>query len=322
MVTAINIVVPCTKRKSRLATSDLQLRTIRSSTLQEKHRIWVQRLRRASADVLRARELYAGDHWSVVRSLVEAAGKSGFAANVWVCSAGYGLIPLDAKVRPYAATFASGFPDSVTRGIRDRSSDQAAKDWWTFLAKWQGPVPRAPRSIAVLARRYPDCPLLVAASPTYINAIEEDVASAAKAVADAGNLMIFSGNPRKDSRIASHYVPCPAVLQHAVGGARTSLNVRVLREVLERTGPGALNHLAVRRLLERLIKQQPKPRRTQRRTVTDSVVERYIAQRLKAEGGSSFGALLRKFRDEGYACEYSRFRALFRDVQRRGSHGK
>ena len=322
MVTAINIVVPCTKRKSRLATSDLQLRTIRSSTLREKHRIWLQRLRYASGDVLPARELYAGDHWSVVRSLAEAASKSGFAANVWVCSAGYGLIPLNAKVRPYAATFTSGFPDSVTRGIRDTSSDRIAKDWWTFLTKWQGPVPRAPRSIAVLARRYPNCPLLVAASPKYLNAIEEDVASAAQTVGDAGNLMIFSGNPRKDSRIASYYVPCPAVLQRAVGGARTSLNVRVLRKVLERTCPGELNHRAVQRLLERLIRQQPQPRRTQRRTVTDNAVVRYIARRLKADGASSFGALLRKFRDEGYACEYSRFRALFRDVQWRGSHGK
>ncbi len=321
MDAVINIVVTCTKRKSRLAPPDLQLRTISSKSLGQKHRVWLRRLRNASGSAMPVSNLYAGDHWSVVRSLSDAASKAGFEAKVWVSSAGYGLVPLHAKVHPYTATFAPGLPDSVAHGIRGASAGQVAKEWWRLLTKWSGPTPRAPRSIAVLARRHPNCPLIIVASPSYMNAIEEDVASAAQIVGGTGNLMIFSRAPNKDSRIAPYYLPCSAVLQRVVGGARTSLNVRILRSVLERAHPGKLNHASVRHVLQRLIRKHPQRRSPARRSASDAEVRRYIAQHLEANGAGRFGPLLRKFRDEGNACEYSRFRALFQGVQRQGSHG-
>ena len=50
----------------------------------------------------------------VARGLPDEAG--GRPAQLWACSAGYGLIRADALVRPYAATFTSGHPDSVPSG--------------------------------------------------------------------------------------------------------------------------------------------------------------------------------------------------------------
>ncbi len=142
MERAINIVVTCTKRKSQPATSNLRLRSVRAKTVAEKLDIWLNRLGAASSELLPGRELYAGDHWSIVKSLADTAAKSGLVARVWVCSAGYGLISLDSKVRPYAATFTPGLPDSVARGIRKPPAAQVGKEWWGLLTKWSGPNPR------------------------------------------------------------------------------------------------------------------------------------------------------------------------------------
>ncbi len=322
MLFAINVVVTCTKRKSGRTSSDLRMRTVGGKTISERHRRWLSRLRKNRDNPLYARELYAGDHWTVVKSLPEVAAGSGFSARIWVCSAGYGLIPLDARVHSYQATFTPGSPDSVSHGIQCDSPNQAAKTWWKLLAGWRGPTPRTPRSISDLARRYPGCPLLIVASPAYLNAIEDDIALAAKILNHPEQLMVFSRIPRSGSPVTPYIVPCSAILQRVVGGARTSLNVRLLRKILQQNRFGELRYTSVRRMLQNLTRRQPSEGRVLRRSATDTEVGEYIAHELRTSGETSLGRLLQKFRNGANACEYSRFRRLLRDVQRRGSNGR
>src|SRR5258707_1212852 len=80
---------------------------------------WVERLAsEVNTPAVRAVDLYAGEHWRVAASLpdlvIDAA--TGTDARLWACSAGYGLIPAHAMVRPYAATLSPGHADSVTGG--------------------------------------------------------------------------------------------------------------------------------------------------------------------------------------------------------------
>jgi hypothetical protein len=321
MPNVINIVVACTKRKRARTIPDLQLRTVSGKTLIARYRAWRSRLGKNSDRFLYARDLYAGDHWTVVKSLPEVAARSGFAARVWVCSAGYGLIPLDARVHSYQATFTPGSPDSVSRGSQNGSASQAAKLWWELLSSWRGPVPNAPRSIHALARRHPRCPLLIVASPGYVNAIEDDLASAAKILRQPGDLIVFSSVPRTNSPLSSYFVPCSAVLQRVVGGARTSLNVRLLRRILQQCRSGRLRHTSVRQSLQNLIRRQPQEARVIRRSASDAQVRRYIARELKVNRKIKLGPLLQKFRCRGNACEYSRFRRLLWDAQKRGIRG-
>src|SRR5690606_19107620 len=110
-----------------------------------------------------ALDLYAGEHWSIVRRLppVTASGQS--PVTLWILSAGYGLIPAKAKVRPYAATFSSGHPDCV-------GSNGERRRWWRTLTQWPGPKPGAPRSVEALARRDPNAAIVMAVSPPYLDA--------------------------------------------------------------------------------------------------------------------------------------------------------
>jgi hypothetical protein len=318
----INIVVTCTKRKRFSAKRELQLRTVGGKTVSEKNQMWLRRLRSSSGDRVLASELYAGDHWSVVRSLGETAAVSGFTAKIWICSAGYGLIPLNANVHPYAATFSPRLRDSITHGMPEASVDESARQWWRLLAKWAGPKVGCPRSIESLARRHPKSPLLIVASPSYLAAIEDDIELAAKLLNDSRSLLIFSGNPRKSSQIMRHCLPCSAVLQRVVGGARTSLNVRLARRMLERLAPGKLDHGRAKRELQRLIDRQPKMGGLRRQRTSDASIQEFILRGLKKDQDATFGSLLRQFRDRGNACEYSRFRALFRGIQRENLHGR
>ena len=79
---------------------------------EERCRMWTTRLEDDTVAPIAAHDLYCGDHWAVAKGL--AAGAQSRRVELWVASAGYGLVPASAPLKPYAATF--------TPGIRIRSS--------------------------------------------------------------------------------------------------------------------------------------------------------------------------------------------------------
>ena len=122
--------------------------------------------------LIAARDLYAGEHWMVACGLPDLAG--GGRIRLWVCSAGYGLIPADAPVRPYAATFTGGHPDSVPGGA------DGATAWWHALSLWEGPSSGQPRSIRELAAKEPAASYPAGAFRSYLHACRDDIAAASQ----------------------------------------------------------------------------------------------------------------------------------------------
>src|SRR5690606_27064373 len=117
-------------------------------------------------------DLYRGAYWNAVLTIPEAARKGRLEPEIWICSAGYGLIPSWAKVCPYASTFMACHADAV---FKTRVPGYAHKDarikWWKMLAEWEGPVPGQPRTVTALAESRPDQPMLVIASAPYLQAM-------------------------------------------------------------------------------------------------------------------------------------------------------
>jgi hypothetical protein len=111
----VNIVVTCTKRKRFPLAPGLQMREVLAADRGNGFANWIERLSTSDAETVLARNLYAGEHWSIVRSLEDVAASSGLEATVWICSAGYGLIGLDSRIKPYSATFASNHADTVCK---------------------------------------------------------------------------------------------------------------------------------------------------------------------------------------------------------------
>lgn len=299
---ATHVVVTCANRKRLPVPATLSASSLSRVPVRSRASEWIQRLVTASAPTAPALELYAGEHWSVVRSLPPAAAAAQRPISLWILSAGYGLIPSDAPIHPYAATFSSRHADSV-------ATNSTRPVWWTALSNWTGPDPSAPRSLTQLAQRDPLATILVAVSPPYLQACREDLGEAATALAAPAQLSVICTGASSKS-LGHHMLPGDARLQHALGGTRQALNVRVLAHLI-REHRGPLNRETAAHTLDRLLSRQPALVRYDRKQCSDSEVSSYIRERLNSSGSLSRTRLLREFRDCGNACEQSRFATLF-----------
>ncbi len=161
----LHIVVTCANRKRRPVPQSMQLRrTTGTRTIQRAAR-WMQRLNTSDLDTVRAENLYAGEHWDIARGLADLAA-TGFARpTLWIASAGWGLIPIDAAIRPYSATFSTRHPDSVSHDT------QGAQDWWSALADWEGPDSRCSSLANVPGGRPSSRPCLTGALPALLRGV-------------------------------------------------------------------------------------------------------------------------------------------------------
>lgn len=303
----VHLVVTCANRKTRPVPSPLRLRHIRRRTPAARATAWVDQLEGSQEPTLPARDLYAGEHWQVVRDLEQTSAAAGLNATLWVCSAGYGLVPAGAFLRPYGATFTTGHPDSVSTNPRDGAS------WWTALAGWPGPEPTAPRTLQDLARRDPDACFLLALSSVYLAACAEDVQHAAAELASPEHLTIISAGTAPRGPLGRHLAPADARLQSALGGTRQSLNVRILTLLMRQPSPLTRTHLSG--TLEGWLKMAPPLVKHERLPRTDAQVAGFIRRRLVTEPDATASRLLREFRDLGFACEQHRFASIYHALE-------
>lgn len=295
----LHLVVTCASRKRIAVPSTLQLRQVTGARTGTRVQRWTQRLTDSAVQTVSAEDLYAGEHWDVARSLPDHA--SAFRhATLWVASAGWGLIPATATIRPYSATFTAGHPDSIPDGRR------GCVAWWDAVTHWQGPAPGAPRSLAALVADNPRDRVLVALSQAYFAACTNDLTAAATAAADGQLTLIATGVRHPD--FTNWQLAADARLQLLLGGTRSSLNARVTAHLLR---AGLTDHDAMQRHLRRMLAKAPALPIFTRRRLTDAQIIRYIRQRRQRQPTVSRSRLLTELRQAGMACEQARFADLF-----------
>ena len=309
---SVNVIVTCTNRKRAPVPDALRIRSLGRGTLPARAIAWTKRLSRSHSVKLLASELYAGEHWSVVRRLAALGERTGRTTRVWICSAGYGMIPMDAPIQPYGATFQSGDPDAVVGSAEDAKSDAAR--WWSCLSKWRGPRPGSPRSLTELAQLDPASPMLIAVSPPYLQALSDDARRAREVLSDAGSLVIVSAARAPFHEIAENIVSCDARLQVLVGGTKIGLNARLAEYILADERIDSISVAQVRTRFEGIMKETQKAQAIERTPMTDAEVRAFIRDALRENPKSKHSPLLRRLRDSGRACEQSRFASLFREV--------
>jgi hypothetical protein len=239
-LSAITVITNCTNRKKITDYGQRKLGLYSSTRLTDRCGQWIQALKEPSETTMPARDLYAGDHWSVMKSL-NALLEEEVDLSLWIVSAGYGLISERATVSAYSCTFTSGQEDSIHRGVITVSKDANSRMWWKNLQKWQGPDPGQPRSVEELVRQNPETTLLVVLSQEYLKAIQDDLRRAFEAIANPENFLIVSvGTDRIDLPIKKHLLPGDARLQQLfasdpASGRTTmvSLNAKVARRIIE-----------------------------------------------------------------------------------------
>lgn len=305
----VNVVVTCTKDKRHSVAKECQLRNVPGDSLPVRLKEWQSRLKRNWRDRVVVGDLYSGDHWANVRSFES----SYFDIDIWVCSAGFGLVRFDDSITPYAATFSGNHPDSVSAGLTDGERSSASKQWWERTSRWKAHFKDRPRSLAALMATYPKRSTLIVASETYLRAIADDVREGVAHLHDPDQLAIVCSGAKSLDGLDENLVPCDARLQAATGGARRSLNTRLANKILrESRVPPRASTLAVRYC--KLLSQQPELEKYDRKPLSDDQVRQFIRKKLVKDDSLRHTPLLRMLRDDDKACEQKRFSSLFKEV--------
>jgi hypothetical protein len=300
---ALHIVVTCANRKRQVVAPQLRLGDLDQRRPAARFAAWTGRLGNSPHPRHAALDLYAGEHWQVVRSLTTDMPNADEAV-LWVASAGYGLIPMDAEICAYAATFSAPARDTVGVTLAE------VTDWWRRLGDWSGPAPGRPRTFTDLARRHPDAMIIAVLSEAYQRACAHDLlAAAAAAGCDALSVL---GPPDAHPQLADLLVPVTAPLRHAVGGSLQALNVRVLKHLLNHAGGRGRADLREAVNAATPVNPPAPPRAGQR--MSDAEVRAYI----QAQPHTSATQLLRQLRETGRSCEQARFGRLHAQACQQG----
>lgn len=304
----VQIVVTCTKRKTTAPHHDHCLRSVPRGTVTARAAEWLKRLRMIESNRVAVRDLYAGDHWSVARTLEDSSQTP--VRRVWVCSAGYGMLQMDDRVKSYSATFSRRHPDSVYQNCTSPDVDLAAT-WWNKLSEGAKLAGRPVRRLVDVAAESPRSPLIVVASENYLRAIRNELCEALTALNRPNLLTIISAGGTRVDDLKDHFLPFDARLQGLVGGALRSLNMRVARRVLEECARSVptLDLLTAR--VEKWLVDCPERPRYDRRAMSDDEVIQFVLESLAEDSTARPSPLLRQLRDGGSACEYKRFMGLF-----------
>lgn len=330
MTHRLHIIVTCTKRKTAIIPPQLMLHDVRGATVAERWREWKSRLASTSAPQVPVEKLYAGDHWTVARSLPGVAKAAGYDPSLWVISTGFGLIKSDAMLVPYSATFSCTHRDTVLPPRFSGDADGAFSQWWKLMSEWDGRVgppvksraQNVPRSIEALARMDPAASFLIVASAAYLSAVRDDLDSAVKQLDDDNRLAVVSAGTKDLGERSELLLPLDARLQSSLGGARRSLNIRMAKRLLEREkldGP-PLDRGELRDWC-RLTLEDAKPlEKNMRSRASDEQVIGFIQKQVAKAPQMKFTPMLDLFRNSGFMCEQRRFHEMYRRISSK-KHG-
>lgn len=301
-VIRVHVVTSCTDRKKAPVPGALRVGSVQEADLDSRVAAWVGRLESAESRVS-ARDLYGGEHWFELLKVLEAGFRPGTEVQGWVISAGYGLIPVDAQVSPYSASFNRQTDDRV----RPTNAAWMESDWWEALAHWTGPCTGSPRSLHSLAEVAGGELILVAASPGYLRAVSKDLVG----LLDTKTaVLVFSTSPPVQLRTRSNqFVSYDSRVREAIGGSQIGLNIRTLAHALREATDVSI--VSLQAVIADLMKDVPKAHVPTRTVATDAEVRHFIRSALCTNPRARPSPLLSDWRSMNRACEQGRFKALF-----------
>lgn len=315
----LHIVATCTDRKRGTIADELRLRALPAGDPGVRASAWWRRLDGAAPLArVQASHVYVGESWRQAQALATQVGKAGWRVDLWVTSAGYGLLSERTPITPYSCTFAEGSPDQVALGQPAGLRLRYNQDWWSTLAELRARHEPAPTSLAALAARDPKATMLVLASPDYVRALHGDLAAAAERLRRPEQLSIVtSGAGWRDDPLGNNVLSVDDRTRSVLGGTMQGLHARAALELL---GDLSARHEPFTAALLRdkyvaMVGDTPRPEKPLRTPMTDAEVVAFLEAELAKNPKAGWTLLLRTLRGSGRACEQKRFRRLHAEAQ-------
>ena len=303
------LVVACTKSKS--VETAMRFDALVKSNCAFGARRWLAVAGRCETSTP-ARALYAGTGWGHALRAHDLLGR---ACEMWVASAGFGLVADDESLPAYQATFAAQENRVADRlhGFKSHAAAHAA--WWAAINLARGRT-QAPLQHALGGHER----VIVALSAPYVTALRADLELLAQVLGpDALWVVALGAQDQKLSpALRACVVPLTCEVERLVAGARVTLNGRALVWWLETIVPVAdWDRAAQNREIGRRLDATRPQSRPKKRTLSDGEVVEWIKGRRDEAGrwprGGKTG-LLQTLRSSGLACEQGRFSRLYGEV--------
>jgi len=346
------LVSTCTNIKTAHVADFKKLQNCKSSIFDRAVNAWCDVLWSTPEDRIPAKELYAGNHWGeTLKAFTNLSGREGCSPELWVLSAGCGLIPAELPVSPYSATFSSGL-DGISELIWQPgwSPKERAQYWWKGIN--QGKPAELPKTLVDIDAGENSLFLFVL-SKEYMPAVEQELFELISAgrqvlIVSAGG---YAGRKSLHPILRARMFPLSEKFEtyrSSLHGSKVALNanfahwltVEHLDELLSNPDgvlstvakieqslpdPSSLSlaefvqvtHSAGSDLPAEELEHVWTKRNRVTVPMTDEEVLAYIHQHYEP-GVSSATKLLRKLRHEELrSCEQKRFGALFKNYENR-----
>ncbi len=150
---------------------------IEDQTVQGRWRAWRTSIQKriAAGPTKRAHLVYNGSLWNAYLEAFEELQRLKDDAQLWIASAGLGLISGNAEIPGYGATFKRGKKDSVAKGLSGRLAVKGNREWWNYLVTEK--VWAETRSLAeILDSLQADELLMAVMGQDYFSALHDDLA--------------------------------------------------------------------------------------------------------------------------------------------------
>lgn len=303
------VITTCTNKKKTPVEDRLEARNLAKGTLKEISHAWRTGLKEPRI-TLPANEMYLGRAFLEARRAHEIAG-----GELWIISAGLGLVRDDEKIPGYDLTISGGSPNSIRERILDGNFTLAA--WWSEINRLRRPK----RSVSALLAQNPRQLVLIAASSSYFQLIQQDLLSATDAQLQKVRIIGCESTDNIDDRLRPYVMPYADSLDgegSPIPGTKADLPQRALyhfaSEIAKKAPKAsAEEHSESIRTSLAHVKQQEIP---QRQRMSDDEIVSSIIEYWDEAGGKSQEMLKVLRKKKGIACEQSRFGRLFKVAKR------
>lgn len=299
------VITNCTarKRSKEQAVSSAEIRNVDS--VRDLARRWVH-LAQGHSSATRAADLYGGRSFRDAAVAAESCG-----ADLFIVSAGFGLVSSTTALPNYALTVSQG-AGSIAPKLKQCNASPA--DWWRALCGELG----SPDPVSRLVRQRSTAVVLLALPSSYLQMVAPELSNLGDR--ELSRLRLFTSLPGLgllEQRVADCVLPYDDRLNGLQGhaGTRTDFPQRALRHFVEVLQGHQLSLQEGKTAVVRALSRHKAPTREARVRASDDEICSAIKS-LSTSGTLSASALLRRLRDEqGIACEQGRFRSLWQQVQ-------
>jgi len=301
----IHLVTNCTNLKKTNIQGKIQLRNlIENNSAQNIVNSWCDQLENAEQKVP-ANEVYAGDHWKVAKSIIRPN------LELWILSAGYGLIHNSSKIGSYDATFSNGSENSINKTGLTNS------EWWNNLHQIRNNEAFKCNSLQSLVSANTDDIFFIAASPDYLKVIQDELEQLVleKKLTNE-NFFIVSSKHNISEQLIPYFLESKADFCSTLKGGRVSLNIRLAKYLLGESETNVFDSKSVIDKYNDLEKSAIKLLVKNRQKLTDEDVIAFIKSELDKHHKAKISAtmLLKNLRNKNLACEQKRFSRLLKEV--------